>query len=248
MSRTKAATGCSLAHVSVSGRASRQRESTPSSWYRERGRRVKAEPRRCGLIRAPRYHVLPTVRRASGSRRAVATKPMPSRVMPLVAETDANAAVGRCQPSMQSVNYELYGYTSDGRVSARGADTLTWDGRDRHSGGTFGGTTVSYDFDPVGFRRQRSGAGYVTRYLLEGQFETNNSGAITATDFAGSCWDVARYAGRRLSQPPSRFYPAGRDGCAPNTTSVGLAKMGQETRHDYRRIEPRRRPHLRRHV
>ena len=88
-----------------------------------------------------------------------------------------------------------YSYTPDGQVSGRGTDTLSWDGRGRHSGGTFSGTAVSYGFDASGFRRLRTGASVTTHYRLGGLYETNTSGAILNTDAAGPAGDLAHYAG-----------------------------------------------------
>ncbi len=88
-----------------------------------------------------------------------------------------------------------YSYNVDGHVSGRGSDALTWDGRDRHSGGTFGGTSVSYGFDAAGFRRMRTGAGTTTHYRLSGLYETNTSGTILSTDSAGPAGDLAHDAG-----------------------------------------------------
>ena len=89
-----------------------------------------------------------------------------------------------------------FAYTSDGQLSQRGSDTLAWDGRGRHSSGTFSGTTVSYSFDATGFRRQRVSGSSTTRNLLGGVFETNASGTITNTDVDGLApADVAHYAG-----------------------------------------------------
>jgi YD repeat-containing protein len=47
------------------------------------------------------------------------------------------------------------GYDADGEMTTRASDTIGWDGRSRHNGGTFAGTTISYGFDAAGFRRQR---------------------------------------------------------------------------------------------
>lgn len=89
-----------------------------------------------------------------------------------------------------------FGYTSDGQVSSRGSDTLSWDGRGRHSGGTFGGTTVAYRFDPNGFRRTRLVNNVVeANYLLGGLFETNGANVVTKTDVRSSNGDLAHYAG-----------------------------------------------------
>jgi RHS repeat-associated protein len=88
-----------------------------------------------------------------------------------------------------------FAYRSDGEMTARGSDSLTWDGWGRLTGGTFPGTTVTYSFDPVGFRRQRVGGGTTTRYLHGGMFETDGAGAITLTDVDGVAGDLAHFAG-----------------------------------------------------
>ena len=98
-----------------------------------------------------------------------------------------------------------YSYTSDGQVSARGSDNLTWDGRGRHSGGTFGGTTVGYGFDAAGFRRLRTGAAVTIHYRLGGLYETNTSGAILNTDTAGPAGDLAHYAGPPTTSSTASF-------------------------------------------
>lgn len=88
-----------------------------------------------------------------------------------------------------------FAYNADGETSLRGADTLNWDGWGRHSGGTFAGTSVSYGFDPAGFRRSRTGGGTTTRYLHGGLFETTPAGTITLSDADGPEADLAHYAG-----------------------------------------------------
>ncbi len=88
-----------------------------------------------------------------------------------------------------------YSYDADGNTTSRGSDTLNWDGWGRHTGGTFGGSTVSYSFDPLGVRRQRVSSGTTTRYLLDGLFETNATGTITLTDVEGPASDLAHYQG-----------------------------------------------------
>lgn len=89
-----------------------------------------------------------------------------------------------------------YGYTDDGQVSDQGDNTLAWDGRGRLTGGTYGATTLTYGFDPSGFRRQREATGATTtRYLLRGLLETNSSATITLTDVDGPAGDLAHYAG-----------------------------------------------------
>lgn len=89
----------------------------------------------------------------------------------------------------------MFAHTADGQVSGRGSDTLTWDGWGRHSGGTFGGMTISYRFDPLGFRRERTAGGQTTRYLHGGLFEANGVGTLTQTDVDGPAGDLAHYSG-----------------------------------------------------
>jgi RHS repeat-associated protein len=88
-----------------------------------------------------------------------------------------------------------YTYNSDGQATGRGADALNWDGRGRLAGGTFAGTSVTYSFDAVGLRRQRSAGGQTTRYLHGGLFETNGAGTITLSAADGPGGDLARYVG-----------------------------------------------------
>ncbi len=92
-----------------------------------------------------------------------------------------------------------YGYTPDGQVSSRGADTLTWDGRKRLSGGTFAATTVSYTFDALGRRRSRTSGSATKRYLFAGSgapvFETNPAGTIQRTGISGPVGDLTHYVG-----------------------------------------------------
>jgi RHS repeat-associated protein len=86
-----------------------------------------------------------------------------------------------------------YGYDADGNVTARGAATLSWDRYGRHSGALDGGTTLSYGFDPAGFRNARTLNGTTTRYLLGGLLETNTAGTITLFDTDGPIGDLAHY-------------------------------------------------------
>ena len=92
-----------------------------------------------------------------------------------------------------------FGYTSDGQVSSRGSDTLTWDGRGRHTGGTFGGVSVSYGFDPMGRRRNRTSGATITKFLFAGSdapvFETDSAGMIHRSNVSGPVGDLAHYLG-----------------------------------------------------
>jgi RHS repeat-associated protein len=96
-------------------------------------------------------------------------------------------------------------YRSGGEVATRGADTIAWDGRGRHTGGTFAGTDVAYAFDPVGFRRQRQSGALTTRYLLDGLLEAAPSGSVTSFDVDGPEGDVARYAGPPVPASSVRY-------------------------------------------
>jgi RHS repeat-associated protein len=92
-----------------------------------------------------------------------------------------------------------YAYDSDGNVIARGTDTLSWDARGRLTGGTFAGSQVTYRFDAVGRRKQRTAGSSTTNYLYAGDdsstVETNEFGAAQNTSIAGPAGDLARYSG-----------------------------------------------------
>lgn len=88
-----------------------------------------------------------------------------------------------------------FSHRPDGEMTQRGADSITWDGWGRMTGGTFSGTSVTYGFDPVGFRRDRTSGGVTTRHLHSGLFETDGAGAIQLTDIDSPAADVARFAG-----------------------------------------------------
>jgi RHS repeat-associated protein len=92
-----------------------------------------------------------------------------------------------------------YVYNTDGELTQRGSDTLSWDGWGRMTGGTFAGTTVSYGFDVAGNRRSRIAAGKTTHYLFAGSasplFETDAAGAVTQTYADTAGYDLAHYSG-----------------------------------------------------
>jgi RHS repeat-associated protein len=115
-----------------------------------------------------------------------------------------------------------YTYTSDGQVLTRGSDTLSWDGRGRLKGGTFGGTTVTSTFDPAGILRQRTAGGTTTSFPLSGQSETV-AGAITIFSIAGPAGEVARYNGPPATSTPSYVYYSGHGDAA--TQLVGTQTM-----------------------
>jgi RHS repeat-associated protein len=70
------------------------------------------------------------------------------------------------------------------------------------------GTTLSYGFDPAGFRRSRTANGQTTRLLLGGLIETTASGTITRFDVAGPAGDLAHYTAAPSSavHPSYRYY------------------------------------------
>ena len=94
---------------------------------------------------------------------------------------------------------KLYGYSSDGQTTSRGTDSLTWDGRERMTGGTFSGVALNYTFDAAGRIRSRTSAGTTTRFLYGGGdgslFDTNTSNVIQNTGVVGPAGDLAQYAG-----------------------------------------------------
>jgi RHS repeat-associated protein len=92
-----------------------------------------------------------------------------------------------------------YRYDSDGNTVARGTDEIGWDGRGRHNSGTFGGSALGYQFDPAGFRRERTGGSTSTWYagagLFAGTGTTPSTATLTNTDVSGTTGDLAHYAG-----------------------------------------------------
>ncbi|MEX0817471.1 MAG: PA14 domain-containing protein [Gaiellales bacterium] len=122
-----------------------------------------------------------------------------------------------------------YVYSSDGQVSQRGSDTLTWDGRARLSGGTFGGNTVTYAFDPLGFRRQRVSGTQTTRYLLGGLFETDGASTLTVTDVDGPAGDLAQYTGAPATGTSVSFLYYNGHGDVAATADVAGARNSAYT-------------------
>jgi len=102
---------------------------------------------------------------------------------------------------LTSVGSTTFGYNSDGEQTARGADTMTWDGRGRMIGGTFGGTLVTYGFDAAGQTRQRVSGPSTIRFVNAGglSYLTNGSGTITTSDITGPSGDLNEYGGPPVS-------------------------------------------------
>jgi RHS repeat-associated protein len=94
-----------------------------------------------------------------------------------------------------------YTHTADGQVDAIGADSLTWDGWGRNTGGTYSSTNLSYTYGPVGELAQRSttSPSSTTDYLLGGLFQTDASNTITTTYVTADGIDVAHYNGSPTS-------------------------------------------------
>ena len=122
------------------------------------------------------------------------------------------------------MNGTSYGYTSDGQLSTEGADTLSWDGRGRLTGGTFSGQSVSYGFDATGFRRQRGPASgsVTTYYLLGGSYEKPPSGPLALSDVSGPAGDLAHSAGAPdLTHTPTFLYYSGHGDTAAEADTTG---------------------------
>jgi len=95
-----------------------------------------------------------------------------------------------------------FGYTSDGQQSSKGSDSMSWDGRGRMTGGTFGGVGVTYGFDASGQTRQRVSGSSTIRYVYAGGeliHETNASGTITASEIDGPPGTLNEYGGPPVS-------------------------------------------------
>src|SRR5256885_2346781 len=74
---------------------------------------------------------------------------------------------------------------------------MSWDGRGRMTGGTFGGVSVTYGFDAAGQTRQRLSGSATTRFVYAGglAYLTSGSGTITTSDIAATRGDLNEYAG-----------------------------------------------------
>jgi RHS repeat-associated protein len=125
-----------------------------------------------------------------------------------------------------TTNY-TYSTDNDGMVSGRGSDTFTWDGRQRNTGGTFGGSTVTYSFDARGFRRQRVSGTSTTRYLLGGLVETDGSSNITLWSISSAHGDLATYAGAPTTSNTVTYkYYSGHGDLAAEADQTGARTAG----------------------
>jgi RHS repeat-associated protein len=119
-----------------------------------------------------------------------------------------------------------FSYNSDGAMTGRGSDTLTWDGWGRNTGGSYSGTTLSYSYDPAGNIRSRTGGSTTTRYLYGGMdspvFETDTSAAITVSYIHGPDGDIAHYAGPpTLGSTVTFLYDDGHGNLAATADNTG---------------------------
>ena len=120
---------------------------------------------------------------------------------------------------------KLYGYNSDGEVTSRGPDTMTWDGRERMSGGTFSGVSLSYGFDAAGRTRSRTSAGTTTKLLFSGDeevFDADSSNVIQTAAIPGPSGDLAHYLGAPQTGTTVEFsYYTGHGDLAATADTIG---------------------------
>ena len=87
--------------------------------------------------------------------------------------------------------------------------------------------TVSYGFDPAGFRRARTLDGVTTRYLLGGLIETSTSGTISMFGVDGPAGDLARYTtAPSAAVNPTYAYFSGHGDLAVEADQAG-SRTGQ---------------------
>ena len=84
-----------------------------------------------------------------------------------------------------------------------------------------GMASVSYGFDPLGFRRSRTLDGATTRYLLGGVLEATPAGVITGFDVDGPAGDLARYPGAPTGAQPVFLYYSGQGDLAAEADGSG---------------------------
>jgi RHS repeat-associated protein len=107
-------------------------------------------------------------------------------------------------------------------------------------------TTISYGFDPIGFRRSRTVNGTTTRFLLGGLIEATTTGSITGFDVDGPIGDLAHYSSAPSSSVnPNYSYYSGQGDLATeashngNRTRVGSPDMQElytgrwDKKHDF---------------
>ncbi|HEV7566349.1 MAG TPA: PA14 domain-containing protein [Microbacteriaceae bacterium] len=135
---------------------------------------------------------------------------------------DPTTTAGVDQLTSQTGPTRSFSYDSDGRMTSRGSDTISWNGRDRISGGTFAGTSVSYAYDAAGQIRSRTSGTATIRYLVGGLFETDGSGTITTTYVEGPRGALVRFAGPpTTSSTTTSLYYNGHGDVAADANSSG---------------------------
>jgi RHS repeat-associated protein len=134
---------------------------------------------------------------------------------------DPSTTAGVDQLTSQTGPTRTFSYDSDGRMTARGSDTIGWDGRDRISGGTFS-STVSYGYDAAGGLRSRVSGSTTLRYLLGDLFETNGAGTVQASTISGAAGALVRFAGVPSTASTASFlYHNGHGDLAAEASSTG---------------------------
>lgn len=86
-------------------------------------------------------------------------------------------------------------HKAGGEVDTKGLDELVWDGRGRQIGGTFGTTTVSYEYDPSGAVREQVADTDELQFLAGGLFQLDEGSQLVASAVDGPPGDLATYAG-----------------------------------------------------
>lgn len=97
-----------------------------------------------------------------------------------------------------------FAYDTDGNATARGTDTLTWDGRGRLTGGVQRGAQITYTYDAAGFRRQRVGVlrygGEVIQHAPLMYWRLGEASGTTAADASGNALPGTYAGGVTLAQ------------------------------------------------
>jgi RHS repeat-associated protein len=129
---------------------------------------------------------------------------------------------GLDQLTSQTGPSRSFSYDSDGQMTGRGSETISWDSWGRTTGGTFSGTGVSYGYDAAGDVRSRVRSSQTLRYLLDGVFETDGSGVLTTSYADGPAGNLASYAGAPTTSSTTSFlYYNGHGDLAATTDTSG---------------------------
>jgi RHS repeat-associated protein len=130
----------------------------------------------------------------------------------------------------------------DGMITARGSDSLSYDGSGRLKAATVGGTTVCYTFDPLGNLMTRtyktssstcSSPTGTTNYLLGDLYETNASNTTTTSYIDGPAGDLTSYNGPPTTSSTATYlYYDGHGNLAAEADSSGNITSGGEHTYD----------------